>query len=102
MKNRTKYLLGILAAIVGITVLWWAFSPTSKPPVASTHSEEEGHKDEVEEEHGHAHGRGKAIGSSDDIYELELLCQKAQKAILELKQQKELPFNQLEELQFCR
>lgn len=43
----------------------------------------------------------KTIGSSDDIYELELLCQKAQKAILELKQQKELPFNQLEELQFA-
>ena len=42
----------------------------------------------------------KTIGSSDDIFEIELLYQKAQKGILELKQQKELPFNQLEELQF--
>lgn len=66
MKNRTKYLLGILAAIVGITVLWWAFSPTSKPPVASTHSEEEGHKDEVEEEHGHAHGEGEGEDGHED------------------------------------
>ena len=43
----------------------------------------------------------KTLGSSSDIFELELLCQKAQKAILELKQQKNLPFNQLEELQFA-
>ena len=43
----------------------------------------------------------KTIGSSDDIFEIELLYQKAQKGILELKQQKELPFNQLEELQFA-
>ena len=43
----------------------------------------------------------KTLGSSSDIFELELLCQKAQKSILELKQQKNLPFNQLEELQFA-
>lgn len=43
----------------------------------------------------------KTIGSSSDIFEIELLCQKAQKEILALKQQKELPFNQLQELQFA-
>lgn len=42
----------------------------------------------------------KTIGSSSDIFEIGLLCQKAQKAILALKQQNELPFNQLRELQF--
>lgn len=43
----------------------------------------------------------KTIGSSSDLFEIELLCQKAQKAIIELQQQDELPFNQLEELQFA-
>lgn len=43
----------------------------------------------------------KTIGSSSDFFEIELLCQKAQKALLELKQQNELPFNQLQELQFA-
>lgn len=42
----------------------------------------------------------KTIGSSSDIFEIGLLCQKAQKAILALKQQTALPFNQLQELQF--
>ena len=43
----------------------------------------------------------KTIGSSSDFFEIELLCQKAQKVLLELRQQKELPFKQLEELQFA-
>ena len=43
----------------------------------------------------------KTIGSSADIFEIELLCQKAHKVILELKQQNELPFNELQELQFA-
>jgi len=43
----------------------------------------------------------KTIGSSYDSFEIELLCQKAQKAILLLKHQNELPFNQLQELQFA-
>lgn len=42
----------------------------------------------------------KTIGSSSDFFEIELLCQKAQKAIMELQQQDELPFNQLQELEF--
>lgn len=43
----------------------------------------------------------KTIGSSSDFFEIELLCQKAQKVILELKHQQELPFNELQELQFA-
>ncbi len=43
----------------------------------------------------------KTIGSSFDFFEIELLCQKAQKVISELKRQDELPFNQLQELQFA-
>lgn len=43
----------------------------------------------------------KTIGSSFDSFEIELLCQKGQKEILILKQQNELPFNQLQELQFA-
>ena len=43
----------------------------------------------------------KTIGSSSDSFEIELLCQKAQKAISFLMHQNELPFNQLQELQFA-
>ena len=43
----------------------------------------------------------KTIGCSTDFNEIELLYVKAQKAILELKQQPELPFHQLQELQFA-
>jgi len=43
----------------------------------------------------------KTIGSSSDSFEIELLCQKAQKAITVLKHQNELPFNHLQELQFA-
>ena len=43
----------------------------------------------------------KTIGCSSDSSEIEFLYQKAKKAILELKQQPELPFNQLQELQFA-
>lgn len=43
----------------------------------------------------------KTIGCSTDFNEIELLCQKAQKSILELKQQPELPFNEPQELQFA-
>ncbi len=41
------------------------------------------------------------IGSSKDIFELKVLYQKAQKEILLLKQQEELPFNALKELEFA-
>ena len=41
------------------------------------------------------------MSSSAHFCEIEHLCLKAQKAILELKQQPELPFNQLQELQFA-
>jgi hypothetical protein len=43
----------------------------------------------------------RTIGSSSDVYEIELLCIKAQKAISELTQQPKLSFNQLEELQYA-
>jgi len=43
----------------------------------------------------------KTIGSSSDSFEIELLCQKAQKAITVLKHQNELPFNHFQELQFA-
>jgi transposase len=43
----------------------------------------------------------RTMGSSSDVSEIELLCQKAQKAISELTQQPKLSFNQLEELQFA-
>ena len=43
----------------------------------------------------------RTIGSSSDSEEIELLCQKAQKAITELTQQPELSFNKLEELQYA-
>lgn len=42
----------------------------------------------------------KTIGSSSDVFEIELLHQKAQKEILVLRQQNELPFNQFKELEF--
>lgn len=43
----------------------------------------------------------KTVGSSFDFYEIELLLQKGQKLIQEFKQQDELPFNQLQEIQFA-
>lgn len=42
----------------------------------------------------------KTIGSSSDLFEIDLLVQRAQKEILVLKKQFELPFNQLKEMEF--
>lgn len=43
----------------------------------------------------------KTIGSSSDVFETELLFQKAQKEILVLQRRNELPFNELQELEFA-
>lgn len=43
----------------------------------------------------------KTIGSSSDVFETELLFQKAQKEMLVLQRRNELPFNELQELGFA-